>query len=156
MAETAETIEPRGGGFSLVELLVALGIMGLLASVVILSLPGDEAALRGESSRLAARIAAIRDQAIITARPTAVWISPSGYGFEERRGKDWQAANDRRFAARNWPDGTGVVANGRAEPVRIVFDPVGTTASPVDIALSAQGARVALHIAASGEVRGSE
>jgi general secretion pathway protein H len=140
-------------GFSLVELLVALAVMGLLASVVILSLPGEEAALRSETSRLAARVAAIRDQAIVTARPTAVWISPSGYGFEERRDGDWRAADGRGFEPHDWPDGTAATINDRSIPVRIVFDPLGTTVSPVEISLQAAEAATIVHLAASGELK---
>lgn len=148
--------EPRQDGFSLVELMVALGIMGLLASVVILSLPGKESALRGESGRLAARIAAIRDQAIVTAQPTAVWISPSGYGFEQRRAGGWQAAGGKGFAPHNWPAGTAATIDNRQVPVRIVFDTMGTTATPVEISLTAAEAAAVLRIAASGEVRADD
>jgi prepilin-type N-terminal cleavage/methylation domain-containing protein len=51
----------RRSGFSLVEMLVVLFVIGLLASVVVLSMPGDERILRNEAERFAARTIAARD-----------------------------------------------------------------------------------------------
>ena len=45
----------RRNGFSLVEMMVVLFVMGLLAAAVVLTLPGDGRALREEGERFAAR-----------------------------------------------------------------------------------------------------
>jgi general secretion pathway protein H len=82
-----------------------------------------------------------------------VWISPSGYGFEERRADGWQPLTDDRFAAHDWPEGTQAVVDDRTIPVRIVFDPMGTTVSPVEISLRAAEAASIVHLAASGELK---
>ena len=41
----------RCNGFSLVEMMVVLAIMGLLATAAVLTIPGDEAKLRREAER---------------------------------------------------------------------------------------------------------
>ena len=49
-------------------MMVVLFVMGLLAGVVVLSLPGDQRVLREEAERFAARTVAARDEAISGAR----------------------------------------------------------------------------------------
>src|SRR5690606_30071026 len=71
-------------GFTLVELMLVLAIMGLAAATVMLTLPDSQRGARDEADRLAARLAAVRDLAVIEGRGTAAVISASGYGFERR------------------------------------------------------------------------
>jgi general secretion pathway protein H len=79
-------------GFTLIELLVVVFLIGLATAAVVLSLPGDKSVLRDDAERMAARIAAARDEAVLQSVPTAVWFRPSGYGFEQRRAGQWQPA----------------------------------------------------------------
>ena len=46
---------PVRNGFSLVEMMVVVFIMGLLATAVVMTLPGSERKLRDEAERFAAR-----------------------------------------------------------------------------------------------------
>ena len=83
-----------------------LMVMGLLASVVVLSLPGDERALRDEAERFAARTLAARDMAITGSQPVALVVSDSGYYFERRSDQQWQPLPGRGFDLTAWASGT--------------------------------------------------
>ena len=101
-------------GFSLVELMVVLFVMGLLAGVVVLSLPGDSKVLREEAERFAARTVAARDEAISGARPVAVVVGRAGYYFEQRRDGGWQPLDPGQFGLVAWKEGTAASVAGAA------------------------------------------
>lgn len=114
---TAAPSQPRGDlstGFTLIELMVVLFIIGLVAGAVVLSIPGDSAALSEDADRFAVRVAAARDEAVVSARPVAVWIAPSGYGFDARQDRQWVPLNARTLANRDWNPGTVARIEGEA------------------------------------------
>ena len=161
----------RESGFTLIELMVVLFIIGLVAGAVVLSLPGDSAALSEDADRFAARVAAARDEAVVSARPIAVWIAPSGYGFDARQDRQWVPLNARTFANRDWKPGTIARIEGeaaetaaRAAPVgadpatappsraRFWFDATGLPNAPVEVVLSRGANSNRIIISATGEV----
>lgn len=138
---------PPANGFSLVELMVALFVLGLLASVAVLALPGDRQALRREATRFALRAGAARDAAITGGAPVAVIVDPAGYRFERRAGAAWAPLPDTVFADERWGRGTVVrTGSARGEGRRVVFDEVGLAAgdAAVDLARGAEQVRVRL------------
>jgi general secretion pathway protein H len=150
-------------GFTLVELMVVLAIMGLAAAAVILTLPSQDQILRQEADRLAVRLAAARDLAVVEGRGTAAVISPSGYGFEQRVRGEWQMLQGRAFAQHDWPRDIRVTADNIGEggggQTRILFSRLGTTPTPLSLTMMAVQAqdgdagREHIHISASGEIR---
>lgn len=149
-------------GFSLVELMVVLFVMGLLAGVVVLSLPGDGKELRDEAERFAARTVAARDEAISGARPVALVVGRAGYYFEQRRDARWQPLDPARFGLVGWKDGTAAsVAGGSAdapsasapERQRVVFDPVGLASSEARVRLARGTAARTVSVARDGTVK---
>lgn len=144
---------PNGArGFTLVELMVVLAIMALAATVVVLTIPGEERNVRSEADRLAARLAAARDVAVIEGRSVAVHFAPSGYGFERRIDGAWQPLPGRAFEQRGWPNDVRFVAGDGQATSRILFDHVGTSPTPQAVVLSGGDAREIVRVSATGEV----
>ncbi len=141
---------PAANGFTLVEMMVVIFLIGLAATAVVLTLPGGDSAARSEAERLAARIAAARDEAVMQSRPIAVWTRASGYGFEQRSSGSWRPHPAKPFGIRNFADGTRIAG---AAQKRIVFDVTGLPSAPADILLASGDGRSRVILAASGEVK---
>ncbi|WP_260582345.1 GspH/FimT family pseudopilin [Sphingopyxis sp. PET50] len=156
-APTAEARARRSErGFTLVELMVVLAILALAATAVVMTIPGDEQSVRSEADRLAARLAAARDIAVIEGRSVSVNFAPSGYGFERRVGGEWQSLPGRSFRQRNWPSDVRFAAGNGQDAARILFDRVGTSPTPQAIVLSGGSAREVVRVSATGEVSRGE
>jgi general secretion pathway protein H len=110
-------------GFTLVELLVVLVIIGLLSAAVIVGMPDPRGALRGEALRFAARADAARERAMMDNRSVALVLKEGGYGFEWRTGGEWRAMGEKPFIEQNWSEGTRASMEGGES--RIVFDSTG-------------------------------
>lgn len=146
---TCETpTRPAANGFSLVEMLVVLLVMGLLATVAVLTMPGDERKLRNEAERFAARTLAARDEAIVGARPVALVVSERGYYFERRMEGQWQPLPGRGFDLTGWDEDT------RADAVRqrLVFDSLGLASSEAAVRLDRGGQVLVVHVRRDGKV----
>jgi general secretion pathway protein H len=152
-AATAEARARRGqGGFTIVELMIVLAIMALAATAVALTIPGEERTVRSEADRLAARLAAARDVAVIEGRSVAVNFAPSGYGFERRISGEWQPLPGRAFEQRNWPGDVRFAAGDGQGAARILFDRVGISPTPQAVVLTGGDAREIVRVSATGEV----
>ena len=69
-------------GFTLVELMVVIAIIGVAAGAVLLSMPDPRPTLAVEAERFAARLTLAREEAVMTNRPVALRADAAGYGFE--------------------------------------------------------------------------
>lgn len=148
----------RRNGFSLVEMMVVLFLMGLLATAVVISMPGDERKLRTEAERLAARTVAARDEAVTGATSVALVVSDAGYYFERRVDGQWQPLEQGRQGLSAWDKGTTArqesAAGDAASPgrSRIVFDPVGLASGDATVRLARGSGALAVRIARDGKV----
>lgn len=154
MPTFTEKAELRHGerGFTLVELMVVLAIMALAATAVVLTIPGEERTVRSEADRLAARLAAARDVAVIEGRSVSVSFAPSGYGFERRIAGVWQPLPGRAFDRRDWPAGVRFVAGDGQAVTHVLFDRIGTSPTPQSVILTGGDAREVVRVTATGEV----
>ena len=143
---------PGANGFTLVELMVVLAIMALAATAVVLTIPGEERTVRSEADRLAARLAAARDVAVIEGRSVAVNFAPSGYGFERRIAGEWRPLPGRAFERRNWPGDVRFVGGNGQGAARVLFDRVGISSTPQAVVLTGGDAREIVRVSATGEV----
>jgi general secretion pathway protein H len=143
---------PLSRGFSLVELMVALVIVGLAATTVVLTLPSSSSDLADEAARFAARAAALRDRAVVEARPMRLWVSASGYGFEVRQSGQWAALNDRTLRPDDWPEGVTAQWND-APQGRLAFDRLGLPDGAGMLTLGADDTRQIVRIDAAGNVQ---
>lgn len=131
-------------GFTLVELTVAMLIIGVASAALMLSLPAPGGDVRRQADRLAAHAAAARDLAISCGCAVRLATDVAG----------WQIL---RQAAAGWlPDPTmkpAALPTGMALPVSNVdFDATGL-ATPARLLISADGSAAAVTIDAAGGVR---
>lgn len=136
-------------GFTLVELLMTVAILGLAAGAVVLSMPDPRPAVGQEAERFAARLAAARDEAVLGNRPVAVEASTTGYVFSSFDGATWIPLRAGPFKDEAWQAGTAMSAS--VEPARVVFDPTGT-ADPVSLTLARDGGARTIAVDGAGQV----
>ena len=65
-------------GFTLVELMVVVTIIGLAAAVAVWNMPDPRGRLADEAARFALRARAAHDAAIVDARPVSIWVTAGG------------------------------------------------------------------------------
>ena len=136
-------------GFTLIEILVVLEIVGVMLALVSLNLtPDDSRILQAEGQRLALLLEQARDEAISSGQEIA-WSSEKGsYKFWRKDKKDeWVSSNgDELFRERNWPPGVQLLEvrinrNPAPSNQRLVFSPAGLNA-PFQLALGLGGQRI--------------
>ena len=137
-------------GFTLVELLVVLTLIGLMSAAVILAMPDPRGTLAAEAERFAARSAAARDKAIVDAAAMSVRVTAAGYGFDRRDGSEWRPLDGKPFVEQAWKEGTQATIAGEGA-MRIMFDPTGI-AEPARVTLVRDDETMAVTIGADGEV----
>lgn len=138
-------------GFTLVELMVVLAIIGFISAVVVIAIPDPRGRVIEDADRFAARVAAARDEAVVTARPMGVWVSASGYGFQRRDGAQWVAMQDKPFLTVNWKPGTRALV-GKDGARQIGFDGTGLPTDPMTVTLAREGERVSVTVDMAGKV----
>jgi general secretion pathway protein H len=135
-------------GFTLVELLMTVAIIGLAAGAVVLSVPDPRPSVAEDAERFAARLSRAREEAVLSNRPVAVETTAAGYGFSSFDGADWRALDEGPFGSERWSDGVSVSPAG---PTRVVFDPTGV-AEPATVTLSRDGRASRVEVDGAGEV----
>lgn len=139
------------GGFTLVELLVVMAIIGLMSVTVVMTMPSQHGRAREDAERFAARVLAARDNAILQSRPISVWVSPSGYGFSQRTRGQWTPMRDKPFAQTDWREGN-VASVGQAGRDELYFDSTGLASQPMAVRLIHGGQQVRVDIGVNGKV----
>ncbi len=136
-------------GFTLVELLAVVAIIGMAAGAVVLSVPDPRPSVAEDAERFAARLSRAREESILTNRPVAVEASQAGYGFQVFDGARWSALINGPFGPETWTAGTTLAPSG--EPVRVVFDPTGV-AEPASLTLTRDRNSRTVTVDGAGEV----
>ncbi len=111
-----------GAGFTLVEMLVVVLIIGVISAGVLLSitLTGRDHELEKESDRLLALFTYAREQAELQTREYGVLFQDDGYEFltyDMRRATWRDVFEDDALGARKLPDGLGVRLTVEARPI---------------------------------------
>jgi general secretion pathway protein H len=138
-------------GFTLLELMVVITIIGFVSAAVVMAIPDPRGRVIEDADRFAARVAAARDEAVVTARPVGLWVSPSGYGFQRRDGGAWVPIEEKPFITTEWKGGTRALT-GRDGATQMAFDSTGLPSDPLTVTLARDGERVSVSIDMSGKV----
>lgn len=145
---------PRGNGFTLVETLVVIAIMGLLAATAVLAWPAG-GGLRDDARTLAARATLAAQESILSGAATGLDVTAAGYAFYRLHDGRWrEMEGERVFRRQAWREGVVPVLEReglRARTPRpapavpaapaIVFDPTGL-ATPFRLTLAENGERI--------------
>lgn len=137
-------------GFTLVELMVVVAIIGLMSAAVVMVMPDPRGDLRLEAEQLAARAGAARDAAIIEAKPTALLLGPAGYGFSRRTRGQWVPITQKPLEQRAWREGVRALTSREGE-ARVVFDSTGL-ADPATVTLLRDDMRIRVRIGPDGAI----
>ena len=138
-------------GFTLVELMIVLVIIGLMSAAVVVIMPDPRGKLVNDAERFAARAKVVRDGAVIDGREASVVVDPAGYGFEEKRQGTWRPIDQKSLRRTRWSEGTGI-AIGRETHKTVVFDTTGLVSEPVTVMLRRDGERVGISIGLDGDI----
>ena len=118
---------------------MVLVIIGLMTSAVVMTLPRQPSEFDKSVKALTVQMNMLSERSIVTALPTAIGLSDSGYVFYEFQNAQWKDVK-----AQDWPQDVSVALkkNERilkllevVETPQIVFQPTGMT-TPFEITLS--------------------
>jgi general secretion pathway protein H len=96
-------------GFTLIEIMVVLVIIGVMASTVVLSIRTDKRAehMEVEMQRIQALLKMAREEAVMQNQEMALRVGEDSYSFEILGDKGWQAiTDDKLFRERKVVEGT--------------------------------------------------
>ena len=144
--------QPAEHGFTLIELMVVLVIIGLASAAVVVAMPDPRGRVVDEAERLAARAVATRDDAILQGRDASLLLTAAGYSVERRIHGRWQAAREKGFEPVAWKPGTQL-ALPPEQRLRATFDATGAVGDPITVVVARDGSQSIVVIPADGAVR---
>ncbi len=137
-------------GFSLMEVMVTLFIVGLASAIVVMTAPPGAPSLDREADHLATRLSNARDLALIENRAVLFDITDQGYTQRIRTFAGWTTPANMP-ASSPWEAGTSVTLPTGRLPAAIMFDAIGLT-EPTSITLIRDGRTERITIDGAGNV----
>ena len=144
----------RQAGFTLVELLTVLVIIGLMASAVVMTLPRDKPAIDAQSQALASSLNAAAQSSLVTGRPHGFGVSKNQFAIFEFVDAEWvqTQAMDRPGAVSVELKKDDILIKLSEELVPlVVFEPTGLS-TPFELVLTQDRRTETLSSSGNGEV----
>ena len=144
----------KEAGFTLVEILCVLLILGLMSSMVVLSMPRPKPAIEKQAERLTFEINALAQDGLISGAVTAAGFSKDGYALYAFENSEWTER-----AAGEWQDSYRMTLTRasaklelpkKTEPI-ILFQPIGLS-TPFEFTLSDRDTKYALKTSGDGRI----
>jgi general secretion pathway protein H len=151
MTPTSAIGETPDSGFTLIEMLVVLTILGLTAGAILLTVPDSRRSLIQEAERFAAGLVRAKEEAVLTNRTVDVQITPEGYAFGVTSRGLHRPLDQRPFGSVAWSEDTTAIVLGDQRS-RIAFDSTGI-ATPVAVDLFRNDGRVRVRVDMAGSVK---
>ena len=144
----------KDAGFTLVEILCVLAIIGLMTSVVVLNVPTPKSSLDKQAELLTGQVNAMVQDGLISGSVTAAGFSKDGYALYVFENSEWSER-----AAAQWSDSYRLTLSRAtakldmpktAEPL-ILFQPTGLS-TPFELTLSDRETKYALLSKGDGQI----
>jgi general secretion pathway protein H len=138
-------------------MLVALGVIALMAGIALIALPGPERHVQAAAERFAAYVARGGEDSVMANRALALRLTPEGYGFEARSPTGWAPLPPGGpLSFRRWPQGVSAAveegfAPGQTQGHLTIYDVLGA-ASPATVRLSGAAQDWRVRVEPSGQV----
>ncbi|MEP3890813.1 MAG: prepilin-type N-terminal cleavage/methylation domain-containing protein [Hellea sp.] len=144
----------KAAGFTLVEVLSVLFIIGLMTSVVVLSMPTPKSTLDVQAAKLTGQLNALVQDGLISGSVTAAGFSKDGYRLYSFENSEWTER-----ASGEWQDSYRLTLTRasakldmpkKTEPF-ILFQPTGLS-TPFELTLSDRDTKYALKTKGDGRI----
>ncbi|WP_417469095.1 type II secretion system minor pseudopilin GspH [Maricaulis sp.] len=152
----------KEAGFSLLEVLVAVSILGLMATAVALGAGPERDPLRLEAERLVVRLHQAEQEAVMSGQPVGLALTADGYAFSNLVDGQWQPLRNhptlqpRGFESDMHLRSDRIAVAWRPEGViaypAVFFDPAGLN-EPFRIVLEEDGRSYAILLDDAGRLR---
>ena len=145
-------------GFTLVELLTVLVIVGLMTSAVVMALPSRKPAITEQTNAAILQLNRAAQNSLVSGRPQAWGLSKTGYALYDFVEGEWL-----QTASTDWPGSLRIEFFKNDVPVKlgddiqplIVFEPTGLS-TPFELRIDQAGRREVISSHGDGRINRAE
>jgi len=129
----------RQQGFTLLEVLVVLVIIGVVIGFAVLSVDTRPEELRREGNRIASLLELTSEEAVMNGREYRLVLHRHAYSFELLQDNKWRKSEDELLRARQLPDGMALELRLEDQPQQLSDAEAPAPTEPVALFLLSSG-----------------